>query len=62
MIDTGKLELVSLDGLKTMGGPGLPGFGLTDAECQCERRFDPIRDGMGFFLAKLRKPDVALSC
>ena len=41
-----------------LGLPGLPGLGLSDAECERVRRFDPAdssSDTMGFFVAKFRK-------
>ena len=51
-----EMELVSID--VDLGLPGLPGLGLSDAECQRVRRFDPAdssADTMGFFVAKLCK-------
>lgn len=46
-----------------LGLPGLPGLGLSDSECQCVRRFDPLdekADTMGFFIAKFRKKPTTL--
>jgi 16S rRNA C967 or C1407 C5-methylase (RsmB/RsmF family) len=50
------MSLVPID--VDFGLPGLPGFGLSEAEQQCVRRFDPSDvacDTMGFFVAKFVK-------
>ena len=53
------MELVPIN--VPLGGPGLPGLGLSADECNAVRRFDPSdtdSDTMGFFVAKFRKSVV----
>ena len=44
---------------RLVGAYGLPGHGLSDAECAMVRRFDPhgSDDTIGFFIARFEKID-----
>lgn len=62
------MELLPIDTLKGCGEPGLAGFGLSDMERNCVRRFDSFfhsdgqchhYDCMGFFIAKFRKKKIS---